>query len=103
MGKCLSEHKTLKNIVVQSAAENTMHEKKLNTNTKNPTCTNALGAVSFFESDRKKKYCSDDCRIRAYRKSLARRKKPKLTLAEVNALARAEGLNYGLYVAKYDL
>ena len=30
-------------------------------------------------------------------------KKPVLSLAEVNAMARAEGLNYGAYCAKYGL
>ena len=55
-----------------------------------------------FISDRKKKYCSAECRNKAQhpRKSP---KKVKLSLAAINALARAEGLNYGQYVAKYGL
>ena len=56
-----------------------------------------------FDTDRKRKYCCDECRVKANRNKPTRRKKPKLTLAEVNALARKEGLNYGQYVAKYGL
>ncbi len=64
------------------------------------------------------KYCSDECRREAaamkqaeknerYKKPHAverkKAKKPLLSLAQVNELARAEGLNYGQYCAKYGL
>jgi hypothetical protein len=74
--------------------------------------------------DTKRLYCSPDCSYEAmlrrqsayksiYKKPKAEvkeepkkkrgRKKKKLSLAEINELARAEGLNYGQYVAKYGL
>lgn len=56
----------------------------------------------IFESDRKKKYCSEKCRCKAQHPKKGP-KKVKLSLAAINALARAEGLNYGQYVAKYGL
>ena len=55
-----------------------------------------------FISDRKKKYCSAECRNKAQHPRKGP-KKVKLSLAAINALARAEGLNYGQYVAKYGL
>jgi Fe-S-cluster-containing dehydrogenase component len=56
-----------------------------------------------FRSDRKKKYCSDICRERACRhlKTKSQRNKPTLSLEDINALARAEGLTYGQYFARY--
>lgn len=61
-----------------------------------------------FVSMRKKTYCSNECRYEANgrkRKQTAKSKKtkPKFTLAQVNAMARAEGLSYGQYMAKYSL
>ena len=64
-----------------------------------------------FTADAKRKYCCHKCAKSAnsYRgkgKNKPRkteRKKPQLTLAQINELARAEGLNYGQYVAKYGL
>lgn len=71
-----------------------------------------------------RKYCCEECRYKAQlKRQQAERdqcKKPKaeenpeakkrgrprkhgLTLAEINARAREEGLNYGQYVAKYGL
>ena len=73
---------------------------------------------TIFESDRRKKYCSVKCQRRGKgsnrrtskksnffaRISVPKKKKNgKLSLAEINARARAEGLNYGQYVAKYGL
>lgn len=69
------------------------------------------------------RYCSPECRYQAqlerqraykvnFKKPQAevkeehkkkRGRKKKLSLAEINELARAEGLNYGQYVAKYGL
>ena len=73
------------------------------------------------------KYCSEECRYKAQldrqreryeqeykstmteatetQKKLKKRGRPKkkLSLADINNLARAEGLNYGQYVAKYGL
>ena len=76
-------------------------------------------------SGRQTKYCSDECRYKAqierqrslnyqeYKKPKADvveapkkkrgRPKKKLSIADINKLARAEGLNYGQYVAKYGL
>ena len=63
-----------------------------------------------------RKFCSDECRTEKRRldarickekKEAARKiekrvkKKPSLTLNEVARLARAEGLSYGEYSAKY--
>lgn len=56
-----------------------------------------------FESDRKKKYCCDDCRIRAYDQRPRKRKKPKLTLEQVALLSGEAGLSYGQYVEKMGL
>ena len=63
-----------------------------------------------------KKYCSNACRIKAQTKAhkeeykkpegetmKPEKEKPKYTLAQIEALARAEGLKYGEYVAKYGL
>lgn len=67
---------------------------------------------------RQKKFCSDDCvgqykqeraleRYEANKKPKAeakpKKKKPKMSIAQINELARAEGLNYGQYCAKYNL
>lgn len=72
---------------------------------------------------RNRKYCSAECQNEgknarnskyayeyAYRykkpeaeKKPQKKKKPSLSLAKINELARAEGLNYGQYVAKYHL
>ena len=55
-----------------------------------------------FETEHKRKYCCEDCRMRAnYRKS--RKKKNAVELAGIENLARKEGLTYGKYVAKYGL
>ena len=72
----------------------------------------------------KKKYCSDECRYKSQlerqrnkyetelksiyseEKTLKKKRgrpKKKISLAEINKLAREEGLNYGQYVAKYGL
>lgn len=58
-----------------------------------------------FEADAKRKFCCIECRQGAERAARLRRKpkKPKLSIANINELARNEGLNYGQYVAKYGL
>lgn len=74
---------------------------------------------------RQRSYCSDECKRKGkiereikehkyeYKKPQAEevkcepkkrgRPKKKLSISEVNELARAEGLNYGQYVSKYGL
>lgn len=58
-----------------------------------------------FTTFRRKTYCSDECRLMSYGRVKKQRKKeppkPKLTLAQVNAMARAEGLSYGQYMTKF--
>lgn len=76
-------------------------QKKVKDHYRPPKMYECAWCGKFFDSDRKKKYCCDECRIKAYQKRPTRRKKPKLSLAEVNALAREEGLTYGQYFAKY--
>lgn len=62
-----------------------------------------------FMSDRARKYCCDSCRDKANEKRCqARRReknkfKPKLSIDEVEILAREEGLSYGRYCAKHGL
>lgn len=71
---------------------------------------------------RQQKYCCAECRNKAATlkqmeemkelaqakdmetpKVVRKKKKPKYTIAQINEMARAEGLNYGQYVAKYGL
>ena len=60
-----------------------------------------------FTTLRRKSYCSNACRMVANGRGLKEKKaaqkktKPKMTLAQVNALARAEGLTYGQYMARH--
>lgn len=59
-----------------------------------------------FVSDRKQKYCCKDCKLKANGRLVAKpkpRKKSNLSLAQINELARAAGMNYGQYVAKMGL
>lgn len=61
-----------------------------------------------FTAMRKRTYCSNECRYEANgrkrkQKPKSKKTKPKYTLAQVNALARSEGLSYGQYMAKYNL
>lgn len=65
------------------------------------TCTCAWCGI-IFETNAKRKYCTEDCRLAAY----GRRKKKEsntLALANINQLAREAGLSYGQYVAKMGL
>lgn len=59
----------------------------------------------FFESKNGEEYCCAECRKKAENRKKKREKqaKNKLDLSQINELARAEGLNYGQYVAKYGL
>lgn len=62
---------------------------------------------------RKRAYCSEECNRQAinekqseYKRVVVptgKKKKPKLTIAQINELARKEGLNYGQYCAKHGL
>lgn len=65
------------------------------------------GCGKQFTANRKRAYCCNECRMEAngrYRKQQKKEKpKPKYTLAEINARARAERLTYGQYMAKYGL
>lgn len=61
-----------------------------------------------FLSKRRKAYCSEECRMYAngrgrsiYHKKEA--SKPSYTLAQIAAMANAEGMTYGRYVQKYSL
>lgn len=56
-----------------------------------------------FESDRRRRFCTDECRRKAERGKKKSRKKPKLSLEQVAKLSREEGLSYGRYVGKYGL
>lgn len=56
------------------------------------------------------RYCSAKCRekaraanIKKYQVPTKTSKKPALSIAQINELARAEGLNYGAYCAKHGL
>ncbi len=70
----------------------------------------------FTGTNNAQKYCSAKCREKAQRISQSSRwetcgrttdsrckkkRKPAKTLAEINELAKAEGLTYGKYFAKY--
>lgn len=57
----------------------------------------------IFKYDRKKDYCSDDCRLRANGRRKKSRKKAKVSLEEIAKRCREENLSYGQYVAKYGL
>ena len=94
------------------------HKRKASTNTVCLICGKAL-------TGNQTKYCSEECRYKAqlerqrqlnkneYKKPKAdtvappskKRGRPpkKLSIADINQLAREEGLNYGQYVAKYGL
>ena len=59
-----------------------------------------------FVSLRRKKYCSNNCRMCANGKASKINKKisaPLLTLSQVAFLSRSAGLSYGQYVQKYQL
>ncbi len=61
---------------------------------------------TIFESDRRKKYCSVKCQRKgkgSKKRTPKQEKKSKLSLAQINELARAAGMNYGQYVAKMGL
>ncbi len=55
-----------------------------------------------FESDKRRKFCTPECRRKAERGG-KKSKKPKLSLEQVAKLSREEGLSYGRYVGKYGL
>ena len=65
----------------------------------------------MFYSERKRKYCKLECQRDNYRgnyrgnyhRPTPERKvsKPKKSLAEINAAAKAEGLSYGQYMVKH--
>lgn len=57
-----------------------------------------------FKWDKKKKYCSLECRERANGRGIRKTRKPKgLSMTAIAKLAREEDLSYGKYVAKYGL
>ena len=59
-----------------------------------------------FLSDRRKKYCSKECRLYANGRIGKRKsapKKPMLSLEQVALLSREAGLSYGQYVHKFQL
>ncbi len=79
----------------------------METKKKCPVCGN------LFEGRSTKIYCCSECKCKAQtQKKLQECKKPKtvqrkkkhssLSLEQINKRARAEGLTYGQYVAKYS-
>lgn len=59
-----------------------------------------------FISNRQKKYCCEECRIRSYGKTRFKKKKgfvPALSLSQVAILSRQAGLSYGRYVQLHSL
>ena len=58
-----------------------------------------------FKAERKRKYCTEDCRERSYgrRKGRTHTEQPDLSIAEINRLAKEAGLSYGKYCVKYGL
>lgn len=56
-----------------------------------------------FKYDRRKNYCSYDCRRKANGKRKNNRKKANVSLEEIAKRCREENLSYGQYVAKYGL
>lgn len=58
-----------------------------------------------FLSERRKKYCSNECLLYANGRLKKRKTKPKkvLSIEEVAKLSREAGLSYGEYVRKYNL
>lgn len=86
-------------------------------------CANAECGAKFETTRNDKLYCCDECRIYVCRNRISAREKeerrqdrevrermkvrkkrrPKMSVAEIEAKAQKEGLSYGLYVAKYGL
>ena len=61
-----------------------------------------------FHNGRRRQYCSNECRLAAngrgdIKQYEIKKIKPKLSIGEVNKLAREEGLTYGEYCAKYKI
>lgn len=59
-----------------------------------------------FESSRRKKYCSSECRIEAQKgKVMPLRQKvmPKYSIAQIAKMANEAGMSYGEYVAEHKL
>ncbi len=58
-----------------------------------------------FKAERKRKYCTEDCRLTANgrKKTGLMLERPDLSLTDVARLAKEEGLSYGKYCLKHDL
>ncbi len=59
----------------------------------------------LFDAERRRKYCSELCRLKANGRRQTVPKAPQkivLSAAQINKLARECGLTYGQYVAKYN-
>ena len=54
-----------------------------------------------FESAKKRRFCTPECRLKAERGGKKAKKKPKLSLEKAAKLSREEGLTYGQYFLKY--
>lgn len=70
-------------------------------------CTCGWCGITFY-SQRRKTYCSTECRLFANgRYSISKpepiHKKPCLSIEETVALARLAGMTYGEYVQKHDV
>ena len=67
------------------------------------------GCGKTFVSKRRKWYCTEECRMYANGRGKAvcipkkKKTKPKYSLAQIAAMANAEGITYGKYVTKYNL
>ncbi len=60
-----------------------------------------------FDSERVKRYCSEDCRLRANGRCAPQKKKkktaPKLSLEDAVRLSREAGMTYGKYIQANNL
>lgn len=81
-------------------------KKKASGTPQKKTCEYCMAELPPF----RKKYCSDECYLMAngIRKDRTgkfryKKTKRKLPIADINEKARAEGLTYGQYVAKYNI
>lgn len=83
----------------------TKNKKKKNKPMRTCICRNC---GTTFTSVRRKRYCTEDCRMIANGRGVSpftkkEKPKPRYSLAQVAAMANAEGLTYGSYVQKYNL
>lgn len=56
-----------------------------------------------FDTDRKRKYCCEECRLKANGRARSIKKDASKTLASIIKASRDAGMSYGEYVAKMGL